>query len=136
MHDPLYGEDPEPAERVPAGPLYVPVRPGPSGCAARMFRTALGERTAVAFTGEARLTATLGAAQPWIRLGEPALRALVEPLGVTTLTLDPSLSAPATAARPARCATPAGCAAPAAGPAVAVGPCPPSQPLRRDVRTS
>ncbi|MGW3667140.1 SAV_915 family protein [Streptomyces sp. NPDC005141] len=95
-------EDPEPAERFPAGrhglrlpgPLFVPVRPGPTGCTARFFRTPLGARTAVGFTSAAKLTATLGAGQTWIRLSEPALRALAAPLGVTALTVDPQLSAP------------------------------------------
>ena len=39
MTDTLYTDDPEPADRLPAGLLYVPVRPGPHGFAARMFRT-------------------------------------------------------------------------------------------------
>lgn len=40
MADIQYEEDPEPSERFPAGPLYVPVRPGPAAaCAARLFRT-------------------------------------------------------------------------------------------------
>lgn len=95
MTDLLSGEDPEPSERFPAGPLFVPVRPGPAGCAARFFRTPLGGRTAVGFTSERGLTATLGTEQAWIRLSEPALRALAEPLGVTTVTVDPLLSAPA-----------------------------------------
>jgi len=95
MTDILSGDDPEPSDRFPAGPLFVPVRPGPAGCAARLFRTPLGDRTAVAFTSEPGLTATLGPDQPWIRLAEPALRALTEPLGVTRLTLDPQFSAPA-----------------------------------------
>ncbi|MGW5280268.1 SAV_915 family protein [Streptomyces collinus] len=97
MAELLNGDDPEPSDRVPAGPLYVPVRPGPSGCAARLFRTPLGERTAVAFTSEPRLTATLGPAQAWIRLAEPALRALAAPLGVTTVMVDPQFTAPAPA---------------------------------------
>ncbi|MEU9331548.1 SAV_915 family protein [Streptomyces sp. NPDC048290] len=97
MADIPCGDDPEPGERLPDGPLYVPVRPGPSGCATRLFRTPLGDRTAVAFTSARRLTATLGAGQPWIRLAAPALRALVAPLGVTSLTVDPQLSAPAAA---------------------------------------
>lgn len=101
MTDILCGEDPEPAERTPAGPLFVPVRPGPSGCTARLFRTPLGERTAVAFTSVRRLTAILGPDQAWIRLAEPALRALTAPLGVTRLTLDPQFSAPAAAPAPA-----------------------------------
>ena len=99
--DPAEPEDTEPLERVPAGPaLYVPVRPGPQGCTARFFRTALGGRTAVAFTSRRRLARTLGPAQGWIRLGEPALRALAAPLGITELRVDPRLSAPAPAAVP------------------------------------
>jgi hypothetical protein len=88
-------EDPEPFERIPAGLLYVPVRSGPAGCTARFFRTPLGGRTAVGFTSAARLTATLGTEQACIRLSEPALRSLAAPLGVTALTVDPQLSAPA-----------------------------------------
>ncbi|MEU6218970.1 SAV_915 family protein [Streptomyces sp. NPDC047022] len=100
MQDILSGEDPEPSDRFPAGPLFVPVRPGPAGCAARLFRTPLGDRTAVGFTSEARLRTTLGPDQEWIRLAEPALRAMTAPLGVTALTVDPQFSAPAPA--PAR----------------------------------
>ncbi|MGW3599091.1 SAV_915 family protein [Streptomyces sp. NPDC005167] len=91
-----FPEDPEPSERFPAGLLHVPVRSGPAGCTTRFFRTPLGGRTAVGFTSAAKLTATLGTDQPSIRLSEPALRALAAPLGVTTLTVDPQLSAPAT----------------------------------------
>ncbi|GHH28818.1 SAV_915 family protein [Streptomyces lanatus] len=98
MADHLSDEDPEPSERFPAGPLYVPVRPGPAACAARLFRTPLGDRTAVGFTSRRRLTATLGTDQPWIRLAEPALRSLTAPLGVTTVTVDPQLCAPAVTA--------------------------------------
>ncbi|MFE6622703.1 SAV_915 family protein [Streptomyces sp. NPDC057740] len=97
MTDILSDEDPEPSDRFPAGPLYVPVRPGPAACAARLFRTPLGDRTAVGFTSLRRLTATLGPDQPWIRLAEPALRALTAPLGVTTVTVDPQFHAPAPA---------------------------------------
>ncbi|MFH8793254.1 SAV_915 family protein [Streptomyces sp. NPDC017941] len=88
----VYGEDPEPSERRPAGPLFVPVRPGPAGCVARLFRTPVGGRTAVGFTTPLRLTDALGARQPWIRLSEPALRALTEPLGITAVTVDPRLT--------------------------------------------
>ncbi|MEU5534078.1 SAV_915 family protein [Streptomyces sp. NPDC020362] len=95
MPELLCDDDPEPSERTPAGPLYVPVRPGPTGCATRLFRTPLGGRTAVAFTSVRRLAGTLGPDQQWIRLSEPALRALTAPLGVTALTVDPTLSAPA-----------------------------------------
>ncbi|GLX22828.1 MULTISPECIES: SAV_915 family protein [Streptomyces] len=93
-----YDDDPEPEERVPAGLLYVPVRPGTAQVVVRMFRTPLGARTAVGFTGPELLAATLGAEQPWIRLSGPALRALAEPLGVGLLTVDPTLTAPAVAA--------------------------------------
>ncbi|MFJ9123940.1 SAV_915 family protein [Streptomyces sp. NPDC102340] len=100
MAQPVNDEDPEPSERFPAGPLYVPVRPGPLGCAARLFRTPLGDRTAVGFTSERALTATLGAGQPWIRLSEPALRDMTAPLGAATVTVDPQLSATAPVLRP------------------------------------
>ncbi|MGF1241725.1 SAV_915 family protein [Streptomyces sp. 2-6] len=116
MADILCGEDPEPSERFPAGPLFVPVRPGPSGCVARIFRTPLGDRTAVGFTCESSLIATLGPEQAWIRLAEPALRALTEPLGIATVTVDPQFTArpasPASPASPARPARPARAARP------------------------
>ncbi|MEV7547024.1 SAV_915 family protein [Streptomyces sp. NPDC089915] len=90
-----YDDDPEPEERVPAGPLYVPVRPGAGEVVVRLFRTPLGARTAVGFTRAEGLAAVLGAGHPWIRLSEAALRALAEPLGATPLTVDPTLTAPA-----------------------------------------
>ncbi|MFI0810586.1 SAV_915 family protein [Streptomyces echinatus] len=101
MPEHRYGDDSEPSDRSPAGPLYVPVRPGPSGCVVRLFRTPPGHRTAVGFTSARRLTATLGRGQAWIRLAEPALRALTAPLGVTTVTVDPRFSAPAPRPTPA-----------------------------------
>ncbi|APE19832.1 MULTISPECIES: SAV_915 family protein [Streptomyces] len=97
MADALYGDDAEPGEPFPAGRLYVPVRPGTRGCVTRLFRTPVGDRTAVAFTDPARLRAVLGADQPWIRLSEPALRALMNPLDVRELRIDPVLTAPAPA---------------------------------------
>ncbi|MFJ9927841.1 SAV_915 family protein [Streptomyces misionensis] len=99
-HGDEHGDEPEPPDRSPAGLLYVPVRPGAFGCATRLLRTPLGERTAVAFTSAGRLTATLGPDQAWIRLAEPALRTLTAPLGVTTLTVDPQLTAPCPAQAP------------------------------------
>ncbi|MFF5703107.1 SAV_915 family protein [Streptomyces sp. NPDC012794] len=119
-----YEDDPEPEERVPAGPLYVPVRPGGAEVVVRLFRTPLGARTAVGFTGPDRLAAVLGAGHPWIRLSEAALRALAEPLGVTPLTVDPVLTAPGVT--PAPSAAPA--AAPAAAAAVPAPPAPASSP--------
>ncbi|MFD9076699.1 SAV_915 family protein, partial [Streptomyces lasiicapitis] len=61
-------------------------------CVARLFRTPVGGRTAVAFTTPQRLADELGARQPWIRLSEPALRSLTEPLGVARVTVDPRLT--------------------------------------------
>ncbi|MFI2300298.1 SAV_915 family protein [Actinacidiphila glaucinigra] len=60
-----------------------------------MFRTPLGGRTAVGFTTAERLAETLGPDQQWIPLSESALRSLARPLGVTALTVDPQLAAPA-----------------------------------------
>lgn len=99
-----YDDAPDPEEQAPAGLLYVPVRPGAAGPTLRMFRTPLGERTAVGFTRQDLLTAALGAGQSSIRLAEPALRCLAAPLGVGRLVLDPALSAPAVAAEPAQAA--------------------------------
>jgi hypothetical protein len=102
--DDLVIEDADPDEPRPAGPLFVPVRLGSAGGhQLRYMRTPLGVRTAVGFTSERRLTGVLGAEQAWIRLAEPALRALSEPLGVTGVTVDPQLTAPAPApaSRPA-----------------------------------
>ncbi|MEZ0069814.1 hypothetical protein ABIA32_005862 [Streptacidiphilus sp. MAP12-20] len=94
----LCGDDPEPSERVPAGLLLVPVRSGPAGCTTRLFRTPLGGRTAVGFTSARQLTEVLGPGQPCVRLSETALRSLVAPLGVTTVTIDPQLAASPAAA--------------------------------------
>jgi hypothetical protein len=99
MTELAHGDDPEPSDPFPVGrhreTLYVPVRPGTVGCVARMFRTPLGGRTAVGFTTAERLTRTLGDDQQWITLSESALRSLARPLGVTALTVDPQLAAPA-----------------------------------------
>ncbi|WP_405609798.1 hypothetical protein OG292_06070 [Streptomyces sp. NBC_01511] len=88
-------DDADPDERGPAGPLYVPVRLGSAGGRhLRLMRTPLGARTAVGFTSARRLAAALGGRQPYIRLSEPCLRALAEPLGVGLVTVDPQLVAP------------------------------------------
>lgn len=94
MNDSQCAEDPDPLPAHRAGALFLPVRPGPAGYCARLFRTPLGVRTAVAFTDEPRLIRTLGRQQAWIRLSEPAVRALVAPLGVVGLTVDPLMTAP------------------------------------------
>ncbi|MFF2009428.1 SAV_915 family protein [Streptomyces sp. NPDC058195] len=102
MNDHPCAEDPDPLRPGRTGTLFVPVRPGPAGCCARLFRTPLGERTAVAFTGERQLVRALGGRQHWIRLSEPAVRALTAPLGVTTLVVDPLLAVPGPAEVPGR----------------------------------
>ncbi|MDJ1136323.1 SAV_915 family protein [Streptomyces iconiensis] len=88
-------EDSEPEERATARPLFVPVRTGPAGSVALMYRTPLGARTAVGFTSAQRLAATLGPAHDSVRLSHRALRALAEPLGITHIAVDPRLAAPA-----------------------------------------
>ncbi|MFD6274061.1 SAV_915 family protein [Streptomyces sp. NPDC060209] len=98
MNDNRCAEDPDPLQPNRGGALFVPVRQGPMGYCARLFRTPLGIRTAVAFTDERQLTLTLGLRQTWIRLSEPAVRALVAPLGVVDLVVDPLLAAPGPAA--------------------------------------
>ncbi|WP_254406996.1 SAV_915 family protein [Streptomyces sp. GMY02] len=88
-------------------PLYVPVRLGScGGYQLRFARTPLGARTAIGFTSPHRLTAVLGERQAWIRLAEPALRALAAPLGTTIVTVDPQLTAPAPVSAIGRQATP------------------------------
>lgn len=110
--DRAHGTAPDRAGRSPAdapardarlrpGLLFVPVRATDAGPVLRMFRTPLGERTAVGFTARDLLTATLGAGHAAIRLAEPALRLLVEPLGVDRVVVDPALSAPAVTRVPA-----------------------------------
>ncbi len=82
----------EPAQTRPV--LYVPVRAVAAGCALRLFRQNDGSRCAVAFTSAAALTALLGDDQRSVQLSEPALRALIDPLGAGTLIVDPRLIAP------------------------------------------
>ncbi|MEU1071813.1 MULTISPECIES: SAV_915 family protein [unclassified Streptomyces] len=97
--DTLTLDEADPDERRPAAPLYVPVRLGSAGGRQlRFWRTPLGVRTAVGFTSPERLYAVLGPGQRWIRLAEPALRSLAAPLGVTTVTVDPHMTAPSPAA--------------------------------------
>ena len=82
--------------------VFVAVRRrAPDGCAVRLFRAPGGARTVVAFTTRAGLTAALGPDQAMVGLSVPALRALVEPLGIGSLTIDPVLVA-AESVRPVR----------------------------------
>jgi len=84
----------DPEERNPVGLLCVPTRSGPAGSQTlRLLQTAVGVRTAVGFTSPGRLTAVMGPGQNWIEMALPGLRALVEPLGVAVVTVDPQLIA-------------------------------------------
>ncbi|WP_326769588.1 hypothetical protein OG978_38135 [Streptomyces sp. NBC_01591] len=94
MNDNQRAEDPDPLQPNRTGALFVPARSGPTGYCVRLFRTPLGVHTAVAFTDERQLALTLGQRQTWIRLSEPAVRALVAPLGVVDLVVDPLLAVP------------------------------------------
>jgi hypothetical protein len=92
QHQPSVAGDPEQGGSSQRS-LYVPVRKGPAGDVVRLWRTPFGIRTAVAFTSDRRLRSVLGPTQPWIRLSEPALRRLAEPLGARHVTIDPVLTA-------------------------------------------
>jgi hypothetical protein len=66
------------------------VRESKSGALSlRTGRLISGERVGLAFTSEASLLMTLGPSQQWIRLAPDALRAMLAPLGVTCLRVDP-----------------------------------------------
>jgi hypothetical protein len=54
-----------------------------------------GQRVGIAFTGPDRLAAAMGQSQRWIRLSGSALRAMLKPLGVSTIQTDPILVGPA-----------------------------------------
>ncbi|XVQ85923.1 SAV_915 family protein [Microbispora siamensis] len=71
-------------------PLYVPVRRSSFSLALRLFRTAAGKPTAVAFTSPLRLKKVLGGDQDWIRLSEPAPRSMIDDLGVIGIVIDPA----------------------------------------------
>ena len=63
----------------------------------RCGRLPTGERVGIAFTTEERLTGTMGPDQERIHLHERALRAMLRPLGVTRIQVDPRVLAPSTA---------------------------------------
>jgi hypothetical protein len=63
--------------------LYVPVRTSGAGVLTlRTGRLESGERIGLAFTSEASLSFTLGAAQRWVILGDQSLRGMLTPLGI------------------------------------------------------
>ena len=68
----------------------APVRESKSGALSlRTGRLITGERVGLAFTSEASLLLTLGPSQQWIQLAPGALRAMLAPLGITCLRVDP-----------------------------------------------
>lgn len=71
-------------------PLFVPVRQGRFSASVRLFRTAAGKKTAVAFTSPLRLAKVLGSEQQWVRLSEPALRGMLRDLDVIGVVVDPA----------------------------------------------
>ncbi|MEU8296400.1 SAV_915 family protein [Micromonospora sp. NPDC048909] len=74
----------------------VPVHevPGRQAMTVRTARLPQGQRVGLAFTGPEKLASAMGADQPWTRLCESALRAMLKPLGIDRIQLDPLLVAP------------------------------------------
>jgi hypothetical protein len=73
--------------------LVVPVRTRSGMASIQCGRLPTGQPVGVAFTSEDRLASVMGAGQPWIRLSEPAMKEMLEPLGVTRIQVDPGLIA-------------------------------------------
>jgi len=70
--------------------FFVPVRTSKAGTLAlRTGRLRSGERVGLAFSSEAALLLTMGPSQEWINLGAEALTAMLAPLGVKHLRVDP-----------------------------------------------
>ncbi|WP_446216101.1 SAV_915 family protein [Micromonospora sp. IBHARD004] len=74
----------------------VPVRtvPGRQLLTVRTGRLPQGQRVGLAFTTPDKLANAMGADQPWTRLCESALRAMLAPLGIDRIQVDPLLVAP------------------------------------------
>jgi hypothetical protein len=68
----------------------VPVRESKAGTVALQTGQLIsGERVGLAFTSEASLVLTLGPSQQWIWLAPSALQAMLAPLGVARVRVDP-----------------------------------------------
>jgi hypothetical protein len=78
--------------------LFVPVRVGRFATALRLFRTASGKQTAVAFSSPFKLAKVLGTGQQWVVLTAPALRGMIAELDVVGIVIDPA----GTMSRPAK----------------------------------
>jgi hypothetical protein len=69
------------------------VKAGPYGSLIlRTGRLASGEPTGLAFTSEGSLGRALGPEQRWTPLSEQALRALLLPLGIDQIRVDPFIA--------------------------------------------
>ncbi|MER6006228.1 SAV_915 family protein [Nonomuraea angiospora] len=78
--------------------LCVPVTVGTCALTLRLFRTASGKRTAVAFSSPLKLANVLGPDQRWVLLTAPALRGMIAELNVIGIVIDPA----GTMTRPAK----------------------------------
>jgi hypothetical protein len=90
------------------GLMVVPVRTGSGIVCLQCGRLPTGERVGIAFTTEARLAGVMGADQAWIHLNDRAMKAMLAPLGVNRIQVDPGLvSASLPISLPARSSSPA-----------------------------
>ena len=109
--------------------LYVPVHTCAGGTVSiQTGRLPSGQAVGLGFTSPARLAMVFGEWHPWITLHLGALRAMLEPLGITLVRIDPlrppARRGPAARRSPGR-----------AGPAPHAGPVPTLQ-LPREVAPS
>ena len=69
--------------------FLVPVRTTKAGTLAlHTGRLLTGERVGLAFTSEASLLLAMGPSQEWTRLGYPAIRDMLAPLGIKNVRVD------------------------------------------------
>ncbi|MFB7380858.1 SAV_915 family protein [Kitasatospora purpeofusca] len=94
---------------------HVPVTVTGRTTSLRLFRLRDGRRCAVGFSSAGALAELLGPEQAAAELGEPALRALIAPLGIDELVLDPRLVAAPVVAPVAAAAVTAAPGDPSAG---------------------
>lgn len=75
---------------------FVPVRSvAGSALVVQTGRLPRGQRVGIAFTAPDRLAKAMGRHQLWTQLSVSALRAMLAPLGITSIQLDPILVGPA-----------------------------------------
>jgi hypothetical protein len=74
--------------------MVVPIRTDSGTASLRCGRLPDGRRVGIAFTTEARLIEVMGADQPWIHLHDRAMKAMLAPLGVTRIQVDPGMVRP------------------------------------------